>query len=62
MKIKTLKISSVRGIPREWPTLDVGEKGMVIYGPNGVGKSSVIDAVEFALTGASSLFPETRSV
>ena len=33
---------------------------MVIYGPNGVGKSSVIDGIEFALTGASSLFPETR--
>lgn len=29
---------------------------MVIYGPNGVGKSSLIDALEFALTGRSSLY------
>jgi len=60
MKIATLKASSVRGIPRAWPDLSVGAKGLVIYGPNGVGKSSIVDAFEFALTRQSSLFPENR--
>ena len=60
MKIATLKASSVRGIPRAWPDLAVGPKGLVIYGPNGVGKSSIVDAFEFALTRQSSLFPENR--
>lgn len=60
MKIATLKASSVRGIPRAWPDLSVGPKRLVIYGPNGVGKSSIVDAFEFALTRQSSLFPENR--
>ena len=60
MKITTLKARSIRGIPKSWPDLPVGSKGLVIYGPNGVGKSSVVDAFEFALTRQSTLFPENR--
>lgn len=60
MKLTALKASSARGIPRDWPTLDIGEKGLVVYGPNGVGKSSIIDCLEFSLTQRSSLFEENR--
>lgn len=56
MKLKTLKASSIRGIPKDWPPLSLGNKGLIVYGPNGVGKSSIIDAIEFALTNRSTLF------
>jgi energy-coupling factor transporter ATP-binding protein EcfA2 len=38
----------------------VGEKGLILYGPNGTGKTSVIDAIEFLLTRRSTLFAENR--
>ncbi|MBF0552962.1 MAG: AAA family ATPase [Nitrospirae bacterium] len=56
MKLTALKASSVRGIPKDWSPLPIGDKGLIVYGPNGVGKSSIIDAIEFALTGQSTLF------
>ncbi|WP_438346558.1 AAA family ATPase [Methylorubrum populi] len=61
MKITSLTLSSLRGIPSGWPTLRVGERGLVVLGPNGAGKSSIIDGLEFAITGSSSLFPENRT-
>jgi energy-coupling factor transporter ATP-binding protein EcfA2 len=60
MRIKKLKAKSVRGLPRSWPDLEIGDKGLVVYGPNGVGKSSIVDALEFALTQRSTLFSENR--
>ncbi len=60
MRLKTLRARSVRGIPRSWPDIPIGPKGLVVYGPNGVGKSSIVDALEFALTHQSTLFPENR--
>ncbi len=60
MKLRTLKAKSVRGIPQSWPDLSIGEKGLVIYGTNGVGKSSIVDALEYALTRKSSLYSENR--
>jgi hypothetical protein len=33
---------------------------MVVYGPNGVGKSSIIDALEATITGRSTLFDKER--
>ena len=60
MKLTSLKARSVRGIPRNWPDLPIGEKGIVVYGANGVGKSSIIDALEFALSGRSTLYPKNR--
>jgi recombinational DNA repair ATPase RecF len=38
----------------------IGERGLVVYGPNGVGKSSLVDAIEFALTNDSTLYAEKR--
>lgn len=55
MKLKKLYIQSFRGIPNECSVSFVDMKGnpcsTLIYGGNGSGKSSIIDAIEFALQG-----------
>lgn len=61
IRLEKLKASSVRGLPRNWPELEIHEGGIIIYGPNGVGKSSVVDALEYALTGDTTLFAESRA-
>jgi energy-coupling factor transporter ATP-binding protein EcfA2 len=40
--------------------LKIEEKGLIVYGPNGVGKSSIIDALEATIKGTSSLFARPR--
>jgi DNA repair exonuclease SbcCD ATPase subunit len=50
MKILELKIKDVRGIRDKMPFEPNGEN-MVIFGPNGTGKSAVVDAIEFLFTG-----------
>jgi hypothetical protein len=47
--IRTIHIEEFRGI-RDL-TLDLGCKNFGICGPNGTGKSGVVDAIEFCLTG-----------
>ena len=49
MKLLELEILNVRGIP--YLLLEPGDKNLVIWGPNGSGKSSVVDAIDFLLTG-----------
>ena len=49
MKLLSLNVQNVRGLPKLQLTL--GGKTSVITGPNGVGKSSVVDAIEFLFTG-----------
>lgn len=49
MKIISLHIQHFRGIVDL--TLDLDGKSAVIFGPNGVGKSAVVDAVDFLLRG-----------
>jgi energy-coupling factor transporter ATP-binding protein EcfA2 len=61
MKITALRANSLRGIPADWPEVEFGEKGLVVYGPNGVGKSSLIDALEFVLTGKPTLYSANRA-
>ena len=61
MILTKLKASSVRGIPRDWPDVQIGQRGLVVYGPSGVGKSSIIDALEFGLAQDSTLFPHNRT-
>lgn len=46
---KNLLIHEFRGIRNL--TLDLGGKNFAICGPNGTGKSGIVDALEFALTG-----------
>jgi recombinational DNA repair ATPase RecF len=49
IRVETIKIEEFRGI-RDL-TLDFERKNFAICGPNGTGKSGVVDALEFALTG-----------
>lgn len=49
MKLHKIEIRNIRGIRKF--THDFDGKNAVIYGPNGAGKSSVLDAVDFLLTG-----------
>ena len=49
IKVETITIREFRGI-RDL-TLNLGSKNFAVCGPNGTGKSGVVDALEFALTG-----------
>ena len=49
IRIKTINIEEFRGI-RDL-ALDLGGENFGICGPNGTGKSGVVDAIEFCLTG-----------
>jgi len=49
MRIDELKINNFRGIPELEREPEGGNIGLV--GPNGSGKSSVMDAIDFLLTG-----------
>ncbi|WP_273521915.1 AAA family ATPase [Rhodosalinus sediminis] len=50
IRIKMIKIEEFRGI-REL-SLDLEGENFGICGPNGTGKSGVVDAIEFCLTGS----------
>ena len=49
IKIDSITIEEFRGIRKL--TLDLNGKNFAICGPNGTGKSGVVDALEFVLTG-----------
>lgn len=53
MKLKTVRAKRCRGI-LDGPDLPLGSGGLLLCGSNGTGKSSFIDALEFALTGKCS--------
>lgn len=50
MEIERISISNIRGIKDE-VTFEPAGKSMVFFGPNGTGKSTVVDAIEFLFTG-----------
>ena len=50
MRIASLEIENFRAY-RKKQTIDFGKDLTVLYGPNGFGKTSVYDAVDFAFTG-----------
>ena len=50
MKIKQISIQNVRGI-RNSIDICFDEKNSVVFGPNGTGKSAVVDAIDFLFTG-----------
>lgn len=52
IRIQKIHIHEFRGI-RDL-TLDLGGENFAVCGPNGTGKSGVVDAIEFALTGSIS--------
>jgi hypothetical protein len=49
IQIEKIEITEFRGIRKL--TLPLGRKSFGIAGPNGTGKSGIVDAIEFALTG-----------
>lgn len=49
IRLKTLSIEEFRGVRKL--TLDLSGNNFAICGPNGTGKSGVVDAIEFCLTG-----------
>ena len=51
MKLESVEMCGFRGI-RERIRIEFGSGFTVISGRNGVGKSTICDAVEFALTGS----------
>ena len=50
--VERIKIQEFRGI-REL-TVDLGSANFAVCGPNGTGKSGIVDALEFGLTGTIS--------
>ena len=52
IQVESISIREFRGI-RDL-TLDLKAKNFAVCGPNGTGKSGVVDALEFALTGTVS--------
>ena len=61
MKITSIRISAFRGINRETKFNFKDSEIIVLYGPNGHGKSSVFDAIEWGLTGRIHRFDEANS-
>jgi Recombinational DNA repair ATPase (RecF pathway) len=49
MRLSSLEVREFRGI--RCLNLNFSSDGILVYGPNGVGKSSIIQAIEFLLTG-----------
>ena len=60
MRLASLEISGFRGF-RDYARIDFGRDFTILTGRNGVGKSTVCDAVEFALTGTISKYLIERS-
>lgn len=50
MKIISLEIQNLRGI-KEKLKFSLDGENFLIYGPNGTGKSAIVDAIDFLLTG-----------
>lgn len=53
MKIDKISIENIRGISKKIE-LDLKGENLVIYGPNGTGKSAIVDGIEFLFTGSIS--------
>lgn len=60
MTLKSIKIYSIRGIKEL--ELEIGSRGAVIYGENGTGKSSIVDAIEYFFSGNISHLKSAKSL
>jgi len=52
IRVKSIEIKEFRGIRSL--VLDMGNRNYAVCGPNGTGKSGIVDAIEFGLTGSIS--------
>lgn len=50
MRILSLEIQNVRGIKEKLP-FNLNGENFVVYGPNGTGKSAIVDAIDFLFSG-----------
>ncbi|MGI6563875.1 MAG: AAA family ATPase, partial [Clostridia bacterium] len=48
--IRSINIENLRGI-RFNTNIDLDKKSLIIFGENGKGKSSIVDGIEYAITG-----------
>lgn len=48
--LKSINIENLRGI-RFNTNIDLNKKSLIIFGENGKGKSSIVDGIEYAITG-----------
>lgn len=55
ISLESLTVQAFRGIPDE-RTFEFDGRDVVLHGPNGSGKSTVLQAIEFLLTGSISAF------
>lgn len=60
MTLKSITIYSIRGIKEL--DLEIGSRGAVIYGENGTGKSSIVDAIEYFFSGNISHLKSAKSL
>ncbi len=60
MTLKSIKIYSIRGIKEL--EIEIGSRGAVIYGENGTGKSSIVDAIEYFFSGNISHLKSARTL
>lgn len=60
MKLKFVEMSGFRGYC-EPVRIDFGQDATIIDGRNGVGKSTIFDAVEFALTGSIAKYQDAKA-
>ena len=49
MKLKEMKITAFRGVAAG--NLNLAGKNLILFGENGLGKSSIVEAIEFFFTG-----------
>lgn len=59
-KLQGIGVSGIRGFPNSWSSIAIGAQGLVVYGDNGTGKSSIVDALEYLLSPEVTLFSENR--
>src|SRR4051812_23866308 len=60
MRLKSATIEGFRGFTKK-AVIDLDANVIILHGPNGVGKTSLLDAILWALTGRMDRFAEKSS-
>jgi len=51
MRLRSLELNNFRAFPDGGPAISLDHDAVLLYGRNGVGKTTLFDAIELALTG-----------